>query len=86
MTIASTVVVAGTVITTELLWPWTASAIHDGVNVIQVVATAALLSIRRLNAARCSGAASPTKSAIGHAAVTRAIADTTAARRSAAIS
>ena len=35
------------VITAEILWPWAAPAISDGINVFHVVVSAAVLSIRR---------------------------------------
>jgi hypothetical protein len=47
VTIAAAVVTAGGVVATQILWPWTASTIHDGVQVMHISFTAMVLSIRR---------------------------------------
>ncbi len=44
-TVAAGVVAAGGVIAAQLVWPWTADAIHDGVNVMHIMAL--VLSARR---------------------------------------
>lgn len=40
------VITAGGVITVQLVWPWTASALHDGVTLFHAI-LAALLAVRR---------------------------------------
>lgn len=44
---ATAVVTSGGVIAVQLLWPWTAEAIHDGVSIVHVIITTATLSVRR---------------------------------------
>lgn len=47
VTVATAVITGAAVITAELVWPWTAPAISDGINAFHVVFGAAVLSIRR---------------------------------------
>lgn len=47
VTVATASITCAAVITAEILWPWTAPAISDGINVFHVVVSAAVLSIRR---------------------------------------
>ena len=47
VTVAAGVVAAGGVVATQLVWPWTADAIHDGVSVVHIFWMALVLSARR---------------------------------------